>query len=313
MPDPTLSPINDQASQGRTLEDQISIVMITHNRGTQIRMALEHLLNLPEKLHVIVVDNGSSDETIDIARSMGSTVEVVLLDHNLGCAARNIGVLKAKTPYVAFNDDDSWWAPGALTRASDLFDANSTLGLIAARIVVGLEERLDPLSHAMATSPLTQDHLNGIGVPVVGFAACGAVVRRTAFLQTGGFNPHFGVGGEEHIVALDLLRHGWQLAYVEDIVAHHYPSPVRDLARRKRHEVRNALWSAWLRRPTYSAFRITRRIVTSSLRDASCRAGVVEAIMGLPWVLPARDPVSAEIDQQVSIAEAAFDESLASQ
>lgn len=213
--------------------DRVTVVMITRNRGLQIRTALEHLLKLPERPRLIVVDNGSSDGTIDIARAMHSAIDVVPLGRNLGGSGRNIGVLGAETPYATFCDDDSWWAPGALARASELFDANPTLGLIAARMLVGPHEQLDPISHAIATSPFAREHQrdpNAVGVPIVGFVACGAVVRRTAFLDAGGFEKRFGVGSEEQILALDLLHKGWRLAYVEDVGAHHHASPVRDVA-----------------------------------------------------------------------------------
>ena len=290
-------------------DKRFSIVMITRNRGDQIRVALEHLLQMPEQPRLIVVDNSSTDGTVEAARSMSSGVNVVALDRNLGCAGRNVGVSMTETPYVAFSDDDSWWQAGSLPRAADLFDAHPTLGLLAARILVGPEKKLDPLSHAMATSPLAngfRDPEKQVGIPIVGFAACGAVVRRSAFLEAGGFEQHFGVGGEEQVLALDMLRKGWQLAYVDELVAYHHPSPVRDESKRKRHEVRNALWSAWLRRPLPSAWAATRRILKSSLRDPAQRAGIRDALSRMPWVLSARDPVPGTIDRQLQMAEEAW-------
>lgn len=125
-------------------------------------------------------------------------------------------------------------------------------------------------------------------------------------MEAGGFEQRFGIGGEEQILALDLLRHGWELAYVDEIVAYHFPSPVRNLATRKRTNVRNALWSAWLRRPVASAFAETWRIVQRAVKDQSCRAGLLEAVAGLSRVVAKRDPVPAAIDRQVKIAESLF-------
>lgn len=290
-------------------QDRISVVMITRNRGEQIREALEHLLALPEQPRIIVVDNGSTDETVNVARRMSPLIEVVPLGRNLGGAGRNIGVTLARTPYVAFSDDDSWWAPGALTRAVELFEAQPRLGLIAARILVGAEERLDPICRVMADSPLASDGREfrpRVGVPIVSFVACGAIVRKQAFVQAHGFDHRFGVGGEEEVLALDLLHKGWQLAYVDEIVAHHYPSPIRNLARRERRQVRNALWSVWLRRPASSALASTWRIASSALGDQPRRLGVVDALAGLQWVLRARHPVPPTIDRQVRRAESVF-------
>lgn len=305
--------LSSQQSHNLAFDENVSIVMITRDRGEQIRTALAHLLKLPERPRIIVVDNGSSDSTADIARGMGSVVEVIRLEQNLGGAGRNIGVLKAQTPYIAFSDDDSWWEPGALQRAVELFEMYPSIGLIAARILVGPERRLDDLCRVMQRSeaPLREHGITcEAGIPVVGFAACGAILRRTAFLEAGGFDRRLGVGGEEHILALDLLRNGWQLAYVDEIVAYHHPSPVRDRGKRKRLEARNLLWSAWLRRPAGTAFSQTWRVIKLSGRDSDYRAGIVGALSALRWVFSERNPVPAAIDHQVRIAERVFYDSL---
>jgi GT2 family glycosyltransferase len=148
-------------------------------------------------------------------------------------------VRRARTPYVAFSDDDSWWAGGALERAVDTLDRAPRLAVLAARILVGQEERLDPVCLAMRHSPLGE--VAGVGPRVLGFVACGAVVRRSAYLEVGGFHPRFGVGGEETLLAVDLAERGWDCAYADDVVAHHHPSEIRDLAARRAREVRNAL------------------------------------------------------------------------
>ncbi len=291
------------------LTDRIAVVMITRNRAGGIRAALQHLADLPEKPRMIVVDNGSTDDTVNVARHFNPRVEVITLGRNLGAAGRNIGVQMARTPYVAFSDDDSWWAPGALALSVDRFDSFADLGLLAARVLVGPEQQLDPISRIMATSPLASDGHDGtnlVGVPIVSFVACGAIVRASAFLQAGGFNPHFGVGGEEEVLAMDMLRNGWHLAYAEDIVAYHYPSLVRNVPRRQRRQVRNALWSIWLRRPASSALASTWRIASSSITDGSCRLGMIDALTGLPWVLRERNPVPASVDRRVRIAESTF-------
>jgi GT2 family glycosyltransferase len=296
-------------NRGVMSEAPITVVMITRNRGRHIHTALEHLVALPERPHIIVVDNGSSDDTVNIARSFHRSVEVVPLGRNMGGAGRNVGVALASTPYVAFSDDDSWWAAGSLDRACNLFESHPRLGLVEARILVGPHQRIDPVCQLMAESPLASHHQDGSrppGITITSFIACGAIVRRAAFRQVGGFHPRFGVGGEEEVLALDLLRNGWQLVYDEELTAYHYPSPIRNLARRQRHQVRNALWTAWLRRPASSALATTWRIVSTSLSDDTRRVGLFDALLGLPWILPARHPIPPSIDRQVQVTEASF-------
>src|SRR5215213_1606819 len=109
---------------------RVSVVMITRNRATTVTGTLAELRALPERPPVTVVDNASTDGTGHVVQALGD-VAVVGLPSNLGAAGRNCGVALSDRPYVAFSDDDSWWAPGALTVAADLFAAHPRLGLVA--------------------------------------------------------------------------------------------------------------------------------------------------------------------------------------
>jgi GT2 family glycosyltransferase len=223
-------------------------------------------------------------------------VRVVPLGRNRGAAARNIGVHLARTPYVAFSDDDSWWEPGALTRAADLFDAHPRLGLIAAHTLVGPGRDPDPINTAMAESPLPPDP--GLpGPPVLGFLACAAVVHRQAFLDVGGFSPLLFFVGEERLLSYDLAAAGWGLCHVPEIVAVHEPSARRPPShRRRRSELRNAVLTAWMRRPGTVAVRETARLGARALRDGDSRAALAGAALRLPSALALRRPVPAAVE-----------------
>lgn len=104
-----------------------------------------------------MVDNGSQDGTAAAVRRALPTVRVIELPGNVGGYARTIGARFATTPYIAFADDDSWWAPGALRRAVAYFDAHPRMGLLAARILVGPEDQLDPICKSMCDSALGWD------------------------------------------------------------------------------------------------------------------------------------------------------------
>jgi GT2 family glycosyltransferase len=268
---------------------EVSVVMATRDRRRELLHALGRLTSLDDAPPIIVVDNASSDGTPEAVRAAHPDAAVVALHRNFGAAARTIGARRATTPYVAFSDDDSWWAPGALERARRHFERTPRMALLAGRIVVGPEERLDPTCAAMAASPLPDgDDLPG--PPVLGFLACGAVVRRDAFLAAGGFSQRLLIGGEESLLALDLAAAGWSLAYAGDVVAHHHPSrgqrPGRDALL-----VRNALLVTWLRRPAPVAVAATAR----ALRQGHTPA-VAAAARALPWVLRERRVVPAGVE-----------------
>jgi len=275
--------------------NRVAVVIATRNRGTELVGTLNRLRALDEQPPIVVVDNGSTDGTAELVRAHHPGVQVVGLRCNRGAAARTVGVRLVDSPYVAFSDDDSWWAPGALTRAADLLDRHPRLAVLAARVLVGPEERLDPVCEEMAHSPLPlADDLPGPSV--LGFIACGAVVRRVAFLEVGGFDVRLGVGGEEELLSVDLAARGWGLAYVDEVVASHHPSPSRDPSGRRRVQVRNALWSAWLRRPLGGAARQTAHLTALALHQPGAWSGVLLAMLGLPWVLRERRPVHRELE-----------------
>ncbi|MDP9440544.1 MAG: glycosyltransferase [Actinomycetota bacterium] len=265
----------------------MAVVIVTRDRAPELLTSLDLLGSLPERPEIVVVDNASSDGTPAVVRREYPEVEVVALEENLGAAGRNIGVGRVDAPYVAFSDDDSWWESGTLAEAADLFDSHPRLGLLAGRILVGPQQREDPICAEMASGLLTGEP-DLPGPPVLGFLACAAIVRRSAYLSVGGFDPRLMIGGEEALVAADLAAAGWGLAYVEDVVAHHHPSTIRDRRSRRRNTIRNDLWFAWLRRPLSAAARHTFCAARASLRDADARTALIDALGSLPWVLKKR-------------------------
>jgi GT2 family glycosyltransferase len=273
----------------------VSVVIATRNRGPELLGTLARLRALEERPPIVVVDNGSTDGTAELVRANHPGVQVVGLRRNRGGAARTVGARLVDSPFVAFSDDDSWWAPGALRRAVELLERHPRMAVLAARVLVGPEERLDPVCDEMAHSPLPAA-ADLPGPPVLGFIACGAVVRRAAFLEVGGFDVRLGVGGEEELLSIDLAAGGWGLAYVDEVVAYHHPSPSRDPSGRRRVQVRNALWSAWLRRPLDGAARRTARLAALAMHQPGTSSGLLLAMLGLPWVLRERRPVTRELE-----------------
>ncbi|HVM02860.1 MAG TPA: glycosyltransferase [Acidimicrobiales bacterium] len=285
-------------------DERVAVVVLTHDRRAQTLETLDRLAALPERPPLIVVDNASGDGTAEAVAGRHPEATLVRLPANLGAAGRNCGAALAPTPYVAFNDDDSWWAPGALGRAADLLDAHPATALVAARVLVREEARLDPSCRAMEASPLRA--AGAPGPAVLGFVACGAVVRRGAFLAVGGFRLGYGVGGEEELLALDLAAAGWALAYCADVVAHHHPSSLRPpAAERRRRQARNALRTAWLRRRPAGALRRTAAVAATAVADPAVRGALADAVGDLGWVARERRPVARPLERDVALLDGA--------
>lgn len=263
-------------------DDRVTVVMITYNRREQADRTLGILRRLPERPRIIVVDNASTDGTAARIREAHPGVDLIEADANLGAAGRNLGVRAATTPYVAFSDDDSWWAPGALARAADVLDAHPDLAVLAGHILVGPDERDDPICAELAASPLPTGP-DAPGPSILGFLAGMSVVRRDAYLAVGGFDADVMIGGEEEWMAADLAAAGWNLAYVPEVVAHHHAA-WRDPDARRRVGIRNTLWFNWARRAPDAAARRTATVLRGAPRDRITALAVLDALRGLPKV-----------------------------
>src|SRR3954470_8317028 len=190
-------------------DPRCSVVMIVRNGGNRIARALGHLSGLPEQPPLVVVDNASTDDTVNLVRRRFPHVHVVQLDENLGAAGRNAGVAAAGTPYVAFAEDDSWYEPGALRRAADVLDRHADVALINAHVLVGEDARPEPLHRDMVDTPVP-DRPDLPGHRILSFLEGVSIVRREAFEAVGGFARELGLGGPEEHVAADLLERGWE-------------------------------------------------------------------------------------------------------
>ena len=275
-------------------DTRVTVVLITWQRREEALLAVRRLLELPERPRVIVLDNGSTDETADALRAQhprgtagADRLDVVVLPENQGAVARNTGVATASTPYVAFCDDDTWWDPGSLRQAADVLDSDPRVAVLTARILVEPGGVEDDIVTELRESPV--QGAPGLPGPALGsFLAGASVVRRDAFLQVGGFSKRLWLGGEEELLAADLAAAGWELCYLEDLQIHHQASVLRESTRRRRHGIRNTLWFTWLRRPLPAALRRTRDLLGSLPRDRTSALGVLDAVGGLPWLVRER-------------------------
>jgi len=244
----------------------------------------------------VLVDNGSSDGTIEAVCSAFPDVQTIDAGENLGACGRNLGLEQVSTPYVALCDDDTWWDPGDLRRAADLLEAHPRLAIITARVVIGPNNLEDPICQQLLNSPLPRS-ADMPGPSLLGFLAGACVIRRRAFEEVGGFPRRAFIGGEEQLVAADLVTRGWWLCYRHNLTVHHYPSEQRDSRIRRICVVRNAIWFAWLRRPWASAFAKTISEARGALGDSPGRRGLVIALIGLPGILRRRRVVPAHVEQ----------------
>lgn len=98
------------------LEFKISVVVPSYNREKTIIRCIDSVMKQTyPAFEIIVVDDGSTDRTLDvIEKEYGNKVKVARQEHKGAQAARNAGIRTAKGNYIAFHDSDDEWLPDKL-------------------------------------------------------------------------------------------------------------------------------------------------------------------------------------------------------
>lgn len=194
----------------------ISVVIPAYNAASTIAAAIESALaqtRPPDE--IIVVDDGSKDDTASVVERFGTAVRLVR-QANAGCGqARNTGVREARGSWLAFLDADDTWLPTKLERQVPE-TANPRVAVVVCR-KQNYEGRL-------LDRRLTFDDLWTRNDALVS----SSLVRRSAFEQAGGFWKERAC--EDYHLWLRLTADGWEMANVpEDLIV--YAPTVHSLSR----------------------------------------------------------------------------------
>ncbi|HEY6820955.1 MAG TPA: glycosyltransferase [Burkholderiales bacterium] len=281
-----------------SLAGKITLVIAARDDGAALLAAIERALALPERPPIIVVDNGSSDDSAREAKARYPQVKLVRVPFDMGVAAVNVGAERAETPYVAACDPHTHWAEGALAAAVHLLDFYPRVAVLAPRMLCRPGGEEHPDSASLAKSPLRSRGLPGREMLRV--APSAAVLRRAPFVEHGGFEPRFHRGGDE-LLAYDLAAAGWSLVYAPAVVACRAANLPAAHDRTPQLRARNALLTAWLRRPLSSALRRTLKVLATRGAWSALRGALGDAA----WVLRNRRVVPAQVEARCRRLDAA--------
>ncbi len=193
---------------------KVSIVIPNYNYADYLPQAIESALNQTyDNKEVLVVDDGSTDSSVEIIRSYGSRVKFLPQDNQGVSAARNTGIAFAQGEFLLPLDADDYLEMRYLATTVPLM-ADPEVGIVSTDY-----NKFGVDNFYVSTWKLTlAQEVEGNGIPIC------SLIRRKAFDQTPGYTTTFvkeagftrALGYEDWNLWLDILKRGWKMAVVNE-------------------------------------------------------------------------------------------------
>jgi glycosyltransferase involved in cell wall biosynthesis len=169
---------------------EVSVVIPAYNAARTIGKTVDTVLaqTFPD-FELIVVDDGSKDDTADIVEAVGDSRVTCVRTQNGGVSvARNRGLERASGRYVAFLDADDAWKPAKLERQHAAMKANPDVGVsFPATVVVDDDLRPTAAHEAVHRDDYTAALL--LEGNIIAGSASSVMARASLFDEVGGFDP----------------------------------------------------------------------------------------------------------------------------
>lgn len=216
----------------------VSVVIVNHNGRTFLNEALHSLEKTDyEPFEVVVVDNGSTDGSVEAAARIAEAwpaLRLVRNDFNAGPArARNQGIAIARGELVAFLDNDTTVEPSWLAHAVRVFVEDASVGAVQCKLLLKRPPgRLDCVGEwigqngflvPVAVSGEEDDcgQHDGVG-EILAAKSAGMVARTDALRDVGGFDEDFFIYVEETDLCWRIWLRGHRVVLAPRSVVHHH-------------------------------------------------------------------------------------------
>lgn len=204
------------------VDPQVAIVVIGRNEGARLVRCLNSVTAHAGR--VVYVDSGSTDGSVAVARAAGAAVvQLDLSDPFTAARARNAGIAALRQAgtlpdYIQFVDGDCEVQPGWIAAGTAFLNGDPRAAVVSGR----LRERFP---QASVYNRLCDAEWN---TPLGEAQACGgiALIRATALVNLGGFNPAL-IAGEEPELCFRMRQKGWLIWRIDCEMALHDAAMMR--------------------------------------------------------------------------------------
>lgn len=191
----------------------VSVVIPAYNSAPYIREAIDSALAQSLKdLEVLVIDDGSTDDTREIVQSYGHPVQLIPQDHKGPAAARNRGIRESHGAFIAFLDSDDRWQPSKLVKQAALLQQRPDVGMVITGHAIFDEAGVRPTRRGSdkGTRLLPGDPVrnifehSGVGTPCI-------MVRREVFDKVGYFDEDLIMSEDDNMWMRITSKYGLEL------------------------------------------------------------------------------------------------------
>jgi len=279
----------------------VSVVIVTWNRKQDVLETLQSIYDQTyHNFEIIVVDNGSTDGTLEALRQAFPAVRLVVLDHNMGAAiGRNAGIVVAEGEIVFCLDSDAAPEHNAMTNLVRRFQADPKIGVLNNKIVNAYTKRIDRIAGWIYTEKDKADQ--DLEFLSYSFSETGCAIRKEVFDKVGLFWELVFFGGEGLDFSLRVWDAGYKIVYFPEAVVYHRVSPHMRVAGARRdclslretlyiYLVRYPWWMLLVFAPTKIAATSVRAIKRGYLRQVV--RTLFDVVQILPDLLELRHPIS---------------------
>jgi len=205
------------------LKKKIAVVIVTFNGAIWIKKNLNSLLNSNYPIDIIIVDNASTDETINIVKQF-KAIELIQNKSNLGFGkANNIGIdwaIKKGADAIFLLNQDTWIYENTISNLAQVLFENPNLGIVSPMHYSADEITLDENFNTYFNRfKIVEDSESLRIVPFINAAAW--LVSKECFSKTGYFDPIFNHYGEDRNYCDRVKYQGFNIAVVKNAAICH--------------------------------------------------------------------------------------------
>jgi GT2 family glycosyltransferase len=233
----------------------ISVIIVNHNGESYLNDCLRALSHQTfTDFEVIVVDNGSTDNSREFIKTAFSWVKVIPLSENSGFArGNNIGIEASSSKYIATLNNDTIVDKDWLRYLHEAAEADEKIGMVASKILLGRDgSEIDSVGMLIYPDGMSRQRGRGEkdtgqfdGLSEILFpSACAALYRRDMLEEIGLFDEDFFLYCEDADLGLRARIQGWKAVLApKAIVRHLYSQTSGKYSEFKAYHVeRNRLW-----------------------------------------------------------------------